>query len=222
MIDGGEDSNALFGDAYTEPPTPGVPRPPEQRASDEAEPWNRLADLSDRARSGHDHRDKGGFGERWIETLAEIAGLGCAFERVERSIGELTFTLAHQIGRLQEAKIAAQVKTTAEPGYDKFGRIAYPLDATSYNRLVGPFQHPHYLFLVITSKERRNRMSTCDSGDKLSGGVYYHSLRGESPTKNRSKKTVYIDAKNRISPESLIQLCVNAAHEFNADLGVTL
>jgi len=194
---------------------------PSQRTADESEYLALLEFLSDGPGRGHENRDKGGFGERWIEVLAEAAGLGCAFERVERSIGELTFTYSRRIGVLKESKITAQVKTTAQHRRDRSGQISYALAASAYNRLVGPSMIPTYLFLVTTSQERDRWVTARDDRDELLHGVYYLSLKDEEETA-AERKTVRVPAANRVTPRSLIKLCVDAAYERHAEMGIML
>lgn len=222
VIDGDGDSEASASDAYIEACTPTALVTPIRRVSVESE-INLIFDgQGQRSQQGFDSRDKGGFGERWVEVLAEVAGLGCAFEKVERSIGEFTFTYTRRIGVLSETKIKAQIKTTADPSLDGKGRIVYPLDAEAYNRLVGPSQNPAYLFLVATRKLRSEWVVTKEWRDELHSGVYYLSLRDEEETANASKKTVHVPLANRVTPESLNRLCVDAAYEYHAAMGMPL
>jgi hypothetical protein len=169
---------------------------------------------------GADSRDQGDFGERWVALMAAAAGLGCSTEQVERSIGELGVTYPHRVGLLNDWEIKAQVKTVAEPRYGP-DHIAYDLDAMAHRRLTGPSQVPKFLFLVTVCGDRGRWIRTTGTADVLNHGAYWLSLRDQEPTANRSSQVVHVPLRNRLSPDSLRELCLTTANAFLRTLGVS-
>ena len=140
-----------------------------------------------------------------------VVAAGCTLEIINNDFNKIDVSI---VGCNWEStpQLNAQLKATSSNFtiHKDAETISYPLDAKTYNKLVGNNFVPAILILAIIPKVESERVIVQSDDVLLKGSLYWLYVQGDK-TPNDSSKTIVIPLANKVSIEVIKELmgCLN-------------
>jgi len=153
----------------------------------------------------------------YLHAIASRAGLSCVYtNRHEDNEGidaRIRF-LGDCGGLLTDVALEIQLKATRQKPPERDGVFSYDLTLKHYDKLRKNKTECQLLLVVLFLPEDPNEWLLCTDDElALRKCAYWVSLRGATPSLNKTSETVYIQRKNSLSVESLKELILKRSNE---------
>ncbi|ADE14120.1 conserved hypothetical protein [Nitrosococcus halophilus Nc 4] len=151
------------------------------------------------------------FSVAYIKAIAAQAGLNNAHPSVDDDSIDLELIGKDFKGILRNPKIELQLKCTSRDLLNG-NVIKFPLSLKNYNDLRGDnVLCPRYLAVLVIPENVQDWVEYKDEELILRNSCYWVSIRNHPKTYNKTKVTVDIPLKQRLTKETLVELMTLAS-----------